>query len=348
MEKSEIDKNKILLILCLVASLAMCAYLICSLVSISKSLKDARAMIENSDVKMKQMEDSIIRGQSQLVSNKEMEKYLSNLGLDAIKKDISTLNGKVDIINVALVKTPGYSGKNIPSTREIPSGKPEIPPLIPCVEDPNQKESGKKYCVNPDKYGYLNKEQELAINEPFKNTIVPFGTTTFKAWEEKPWSLNVFPRTYSVKNVIAEDEDGKSTVYNKFEVEVQGKNYPIEIASSTSMQESKDSEFWFNPKIYLGTGVGVVVTNGVRAEVVPSLEISLFSRGPNKRRTDWSFLNLGIGAHTQNISPVVTISPVNYNVGEPLPLLDNLFIGPAVGVDIEGNISITGGVRVGL
>jgi hypothetical protein len=338
------DKNKLYLSLGLIIAIAMCLYLSCSLISIKKSLDLANATINSYDGKMKQMEDSIIRSQSILVTNSQMEKYLSNLGLDGIKKDIEKLNNKLESVNVVLVKTPGYIGKGITSTGQKPSGNPEIPSKIPCTDTGG----GVITCANPDKFNYLNKEQELSLNETFSSGLVPFGKTSFKAWEEKPWNLQVFPRSYIVKNVVSENEEGETIIYNKFEIEVEGKKYPIDINSSTTVQEPKSSEFWFNPKLYLGTGVGVVVNNEVRAEVVPSVEISFFSYGPNKKHSEWSLLNIGLGAHTQQVSPVVTISPVNYNVGDPLPLLDNLFVGPSIGVDVDGNVSITGGIKVGL
>lgn len=338
------DKNKLFLGLGLIVAVLMCLYLACSLVSINKSLKEAQSMISSSEIKMKQMEDSIIRSQSVLVTSSQMEKYLSDLGLETVKEDLAALKTKINSVNVVFVKSSGFTGRNIPSTGQKPSGKPEVPPVLPCIDNGENK----LVCINPDKFGYLNKEQELSLNEPFPNTAVPFGSTSFKAWEEKPWNLTVFPRSYIVKNVISEKEDGTTAVHNKFEIEVNGKNYPIEINSSTTFQEPKESEFWFNPKLYLSMGVGAVINNEIRAEVVPDLEISLFSYGENKKRSEWSLLSFGVGAHTQELSPVVTVSPVNYNVGEPLPLLDNLFIGPTVGVDIQGNVSITGGVKVGL
>lgn len=343
------DKNKILLIICLIGTVILSVYLTVSLVEMKQSLQDTQSKLDNSSIQMKQLEESIIRSQSSLVTSKQLDKALSNLGLSKIQSDLNTLGAKVDLINVVLVKTPGFYGTNIPSSGQTPGKKPIIPPVLPC-EGTGSSPSGPLPggCINPDKFGYLNNEQLLSLNEPFKGSVVPFGSTSFKAWEQKPWSLEIFPRSYSVKNVVAKDEDGNSIVYNQFEIEVKGKKYPVEIASSTSIQEAPESHFWFNPKVYLGVGVGPTVTPEIRAEVVPSVGVSLFSYGPNKSQSTWSFLGLGVGAHTQELSPVVTISPANYNIGEPIPLLENLFIGPMVSVDIKANVAISGSVQVGL
>jgi hypothetical protein len=336
-----IDKSKILIITSLILSLMLSVYLIVSLVEIKRSMASTQSKLNESCIQMKQLEDSIVRSQSFYVTPDQLDLSLSELGMEDIKKDLDKLNANVEAINTVLVKTPGLVVTKIGSsgTRPKPPSEPQIPLNIPCVEGS---------CVNPDKFNYLNAEQLRSLNEPFNNISVPFGEVTFKAWEEKPWSLKIFPRAYSVNNVISQNEEGDYIVHNQFNIEVDNKKYPIDIINSTTAQKNRESEFWFNPKLYLGVGVGPTIIKTVRAELVPTLEVSLFSYGPHKKQSTWSFLGLGIGAHTQELSPVVSITPVSYNVGEPLPLLDNLFIGPTVSADVNGNVSVTGSVKVGL
>lgn len=335
------DKTKLILVVSLIGTIILLIFLTKSIFEIKSSLNEAKHKLEASSIQMKQLDDSIARSQSSYVTSDQLEKSLSDLGLHAIQADLDRLNAKIDAINIVLISTPGFIGTNIGSTSTKPKPKndPIVPPVIPCTNGE---------CINPDKFNYLNNEQFLAINEPFTDGFVPFGSTSFKAWEQKPWSLNILPRNYSISNVVSQDEDGQMIVYNKFNIEVDGKKYPIKIKDSKTIQELRGSEFWFNPRLQLGVGVGPVVYPKLTAEVVPTLQVSLFSYGPHRRQTTWNFLGLGIGMHTQNPSPVVSISPVNYNIGEPLPLLENLFIGPTLSVDISGNISIAGSVQVGL
>lgn len=340
-EDNSMDKTKAILIVSLIATVILSIFLIKSLFEIKSSLLEAKKQLEFSNVQMKQLENSIVRSQSSYVTSDQLDKMISSIGMDAIRGDLSRLDAKVDSINIMLTSTPGFNGTNIGSTgtKPKPGSDPKIPPEVIC-------ENGK--CINPDKFNYLNNEQFLSINEPFTEGFVPFGNTTFKAWEQKPWNLKIFPRNYIVSNVISQDENGQTIVHNKFDIEVDGKKYPIKINESKTVQELRGSEFWFNPRLQLGLGVGPTIYKSLTAEVIPTLQVSLFSYGPHKRQTTWNFLGLGIGVHTQNPSPTISISPVNYNIGEPLPLLENLFIGPTLSVDVSGNISVAGSVQVGL
>jgi hypothetical protein len=341
MNSEKIDKTKIILIACILFLLGILIFLTCSVREIKQSLKESQEKLATNTIQMKDLEDSIKRSQSSYVTQGSLEKSLSELGMDKVKEDLDSLDAKLVAINKILTKTPGLYITNVPSTgsKPKPPSEPFIPPQLPCV-------SGT--CPNPDVYGYLNNEKILSIDEPFENMAVPFGKTSFKAWQEKPWTLQIFPRGYHVSNVLSQNEDGQYIVHNKFEIEVEGKKYPVKISESTTTQEVNDSEFWFNPKLYLGIGAGVTVTPELRAEVVPSLNVSMFSYGPNKKESTFSMLGVGISAHTQNLAPAISISPVNYNVGEVLPLIDNLFIGPTVAIDTNANVSISGSVQVGL
>ena len=335
------DKTKAVLVVSLIATIILSIFLVKSLFEIKSSLLETQKQVEFSNLQMKQLENSIIRSQSSYVTPQQLDKALSGIGMEAIRSDLDRLGAKIDSINVVLISTPGFNGTNIGSTgsKPRPGTDPKIPPEIPCEDNK---------CINPDKFNYLNNEQFLSINEPFTEGFVPFGSTSFKAWEEKPWSLKILQRNYIINNVVSQDENGQTIVHNKFDIEVDGKKYPVKIKESKTIQEVRGSEFWFNPRIQLGLGVGPTVYKSLTAEVIPTLQVALFSYGPHKRQTTWNFLGLGLGMHTQKLSPTISISPVNYNLGEPLPLLENLLIGPTLSIDIAGNISIAGSVQVGL
>ena len=339
MEQQKDNNTKYILIFAVIALLILCGWLISSLMSLKESSLEMQKKIATSSLQMKELEDSIVRSQSLYVTSEYLDQSLEDFNIPAIKKDLEDLNAKLFAINKILISTPGFYASNIPSTSTKPRPGPQTPENIPCIQG---------VCINPDKFNYLKSEQGLEINEPFSNLSVPFGTTSFKAWEEKPWSLQIFPRNYHSTTALSQDEEGNYIVHNKFEVEVKGRKYPISIQESKTLQQVSESEFWFNPKLYLGTGIGVNVTPELRAEVVPSVGVSLLSYGPNKKQSTFSFLNVGLGAHTQELSPAVVISPINYNVGEPLPLLDNLFVGPSVAIDVNANVSVSASVQVGL
>jgi len=85
--------------------------------------------------------------------------------------------------------------------------------------------------------------------------------------------------------------------------------------------------WWWNPHIDL---LGGLVVTGEPA-VVPHVEVgvSVMSYGKTADDMTWRFLRVGIGAvGLDELS--LSISPVMYNVGKPLPLISNLWITPTV------------------
>ncbi len=46
----------------------------------------------------------------------------------------------------------------------------------------------------------------------------------------------------------------------------------------------------------------------------------------------WRFLDIGVGGNKEGMS--LALTPVSYNLGETLPVISNLFIGPYIGWEI--------------
>jgi len=289
--------------------------------------------IQQSVVEQKDIGDGIIRAQSSYLTKEDLDKLIKaqGLNLDAIRKDLSSLSADVKAINITNVVTPGYDGRFIPV-----SGTGDPNPTPPKPNDPVL-----------DKYGYFAKTQELKLDEPFnKDLSVPFGITGFSAWQDKPWSLKVYPRSYDVTTVIGQDQEGRHYAYSKFQIEVEGKKYVVPITTAKIEEEYPSPKFFFNPRLYLGLDGGAILTPPVRAEITPSVGVSLFSYGKTKITPDWSFLTIGVGYATQTQNGVLILSPVNYNVGKVIPLMSNFQIGPSISVDVKGNIGLYFGGRV--
>lgn len=311
-------------------------------VYISFLRNDLNKAQENTTIAMKQLEEGIVRSESSYTNQDGLEKTLKDFSvkMDVIQKDLDQLDANMQSINVVQARTPGYTGTNLASTGTKPNPSPN--PNLPTCKD------GK--CSDP--YGYLSNEQEMKLFEPLDNkTQVPLGNVSFKAWQEKPWNVKIFPREYQIVNVISEDDDGRQIVHNQFMIKEDGKTYQVPITAKT-VQKIKEGQFHFNPRLYLGVNAGATVYPQIAPTVMPQLEVSLFSYGESKYRPLWNFLNLGLGLHMQPVDgtvlPALTLSPVNYNLGAPLPLVDNLFIGPNISMDTSGNLAVTAGIKVGL
>lgn len=289
--------------------------------------------IETSVVESKELSEGVVRAQSSYVTKKDLERLIKEQDLDLgeIKRDLRKLGADVGAINTITVVTPGYVGNNIPTT-DVGDPNPDAPkPGQPVV----------------DQYGYLQATQWLSLTEPFSDdTKLPFGRAGFSAWQEKPWSLEVLPREYSSVTVLGQNEDGRHYAYSRFQIEVDGKTYTVPIEDARIVEEYPSPKFHFNPRLYLGIDGGVITNPPTHAEVTPNLGLSFFSYGKTKTSPQWSFLTVGVGYATQTQAPVVMVAPVNYNVGKPIPLIDNFHVGPSVSVDVDGNIGLYLGGRV--
>lgn len=303
-------------------------------------ISNRQATIESSLVAQKELADNIMRSMSQYASKADVEQFAKdqNVNLDAIKKDLETLNANLVAVNNVIVNSKSQTGTGQSSTHVTPNPDPPKP------IDPN----------NPDPYGYLSHRQEFELNEQFDNVAVPFGKVGFSAWKDKPWDYNIQARTYSLTNTIGTDENQRHYVYNKVTVKVGGKDYDLKIASAQTKEELPDAKFSFwNPRLYLGMdgGVRIATVPGagpVRGEASPNVNLSIMSYGRYKNQPDISVLQVGVGYGIDAQRPNLSLTPIMYNIGKSIPLMNNLYVGPTVHVNTGGDVAVMGGVRVGL
>lgn len=302
-------------------------------VKTQKDISDRQAAIDKSIVEMKQLGDGIVRSQTQYVSKDDLNKFADSIGLNmnTIINDLKNFNATVDGINHTTAITPGYHGTSLGSSGIRPGDN--TAPIL----------------AGTDPYGYLKNIQLFRLSEPVGNNVsVPFGQATFSAWQAKPWGLEVYPRDYSITTVIGVDNEGKHYTYNKFTITTEDKTYEIPVKSSKFEEIYPSASFSFNPRIYLGVSGGATVNHTPHTEMTPVLSVFLFSYGKTKTTPNWAAFGLGLGYETQQSRPVAAITPITYNVGRHIPLLNNLHIAPTVTIDSKGSIGILGGVYVGL
>lgn len=89
----------------------------------------------------------------------------------------------------------------------------------------------------------------------------------------------------------------------------------------------KRSFSWWNPKIDL-TAAGAITTK-LDGDFQADVGVSLSSWGFTKNDITLRFFRFGVGYMDKNAT--LSFSPVAYNIGEPIPLVSNLWITPAVG-----------------
>ena len=87
----------------------------------------------------------------------------------------------------------------------------------------------------------------------------------------------------------------------------------------------EDKEKGFDWNLRLGFGGVLTLT-----DVFSGLDLSLASYGRTKRDIDWRFISLGIGGNTSVLYGY--FKPVEYNIGNFIPIVKNLFAGPLIGM----------------
>lgn len=328
--------TKILLFMLGLAVVCMAGFIVYKEIDNSRRTSELQRAV----VEQKQLLDNITRAQSEYASRKNIEEFAKqqNINLDVIKKDLESLNARIIAISSSSATSRSQNGNNIPSTGHSPNTNPN--PIDPKIPDP---------------YGYLKNTQHLKINETFwtindKLVKVPFGEVGFSAWQLDPWSLKIPERKYTMTSVLGQDESGRHYSYSKLNIEVNGEIYDVQLQEVKFLEEYPSSKFhWLNPKLYMFANGGVGISKlPVQGEFTPGLSISLISYGRTKTSPDLTILPVGVGYGVINKSLEFTLSPIQYNIGKNLPLMNNTYVGPVVGLNIQGNVMVGVGLSVGL
>lgn len=302
-------------------------------------LKKVQA-IENSIIEMKQLQDNIVRNESKYVTDKQLKDFAKDAKIDLkpIEDDLKELNAQIKGINKVTAITPGGSFNALPSTSTKPR-LDEVPETAKCPDGSS--------VACPDRFGYLKSTQLLDLYEPLSNgKKIPWGQAGFSAWKEKPWNYSVLPRKYTSTNVISIDEDGRHFVHSKMYVETDGKVEDLPIYEAKFVEKYPESKFRFNPALYIGMDAGI--SDSVEFDSYPGLTLSLFNYGKFKDRSDWTFLSVGMGYAIVNDRFIFTLNPVNYNISNHIPLVNNLYAGPSIALDFDKNVYLSLGIHVGL
>jgi hypothetical protein len=288
--------------------------------------------IEQNVVLQKQLVDGIVRSQASWATREDVEGLIKNSGLNlkAIQKDLDKLNADVSTINIAVATSQGQRGNNVPT---IPGSVVNPNPVDPA---------------NPDPFGYVKRQQTLSLNERFGTTELPIGSVGFSAWQKEPWNYDIKAREYHLNTVIGTDENERQYFYNKFVIKIDGKDYTVPIQSAVTEQVYPESKFsWWNPRLFLGIGGGLNITQ-MQGEFSPNISVSFMSYGRYKTQPDFSILGVGTGYGTISRKLQLILTPVTYNVGQHIPLMNNTYLGPSIYIGLDGGVSFMVDAKVGL
>ncbi len=286
--------------------------------------------LQQTIVEMKSLQDGTTRSEAKFVSEKNLKQTITDQKIDVkeVEKDLKSFKAEIKTIDVVKVITPGKVQTTIPSTQIVENVNPQ----------PTDKDS----------FHYLLNRQVLLLSEPIGKINVPFGNVGFSAWQKDPWDVSIFPRKYILSTVIGQDEEGTDYTYHKMLIETENKTFEIPITEAKIVQTVPKSKFYFNPKLALGVAGGISLTAVPEPEIEPFVEITLSSYGRSKTNNEWLFGGIGIGYQTIAKEMDLHVTPVRYNVGYKLPLIDNLNVGPSVSINTKGEFVVYFGISAGL
>jgi hypothetical protein len=159
---------------------------------------------------------------------------------------------------------------------------------------------------------------------------------------KKLWKTGTYPIKFETDIIETEQPSGKYSRYVELNItnnqmkETKGNRYPLKITDvKWAKNPIKTKRFFlWNPRL----AFQALFTNEIFA---PSLDISLASYGRTKRDMDWRFIIPSIGATNKydSTEAVFGFTPIQWNFGNIVPLVENAFIGPTIAWDTEGEVS---------
>lgn len=316
-------------------------------------LQEQQLLLNNKIIEMKTIGDDIVRSQTSYVTKKDLEKFSKDIDLDIVKKDLDDLDASIIGISRILASSAGEKKTGLISY--IVYQKTDPPQPTDPIPGPDNicKDDKKSWCVSGATSGYLENAQVLSLSEKFKQSQIPIGTVTFKAWKDKPWDIDILKRDYNITSVLSTDTNGKHYLHHKFMIKSGDKEQAVNIDNAEFVETLPDSQWeWWNPKIGMGVSAGVSIPTtgladkGVSGSFAPSIYISPFSYGKTKIKPDIIVGQVGVGFEAINKSAQFSLSPIMYNIGASTQVINNTYIGPTVSVDTNSNVMLGGTLMV--
>jgi hypothetical protein len=278
------------------------------------TISDCRKGSNNKQVEIlqKQLDAYTMRSSNETVTKEYLDSVIkgSKINISKLEDDMSSLNSKLDSMNqVKIISVPQYI-KEVNSTKQEP--KPDTQPI--------EKKDDQ----------YMKNKQILDLYENFGISKVPIGNTSFSAWKNSPWDYNIYGRNYTITNVITKTDEDKTIVYNKFNIEVEGKTYEVPITSSKTIQTNPKSSFKLYPKLFLEYSSGISSDRNLNNAV--GLMISPIQYGQSKFNPKFVFASIGAGYSNNGLN--IIFSPVMYKI-DVVDFIKNVYIGPITSINMS-------------
>jgi hypothetical protein len=275
------------------------------------------------DVRHKMLTDSLQRAETNRVSREELEDFAveSRLQIQKVRADLNSLGADLRAIASTKAGTTTVVHKHYPSDVSTPSGS-EVPI---CEED------GRPIDV----HGYTKRVETRHLED---SNGMRVADVSFEAAEEDPWTSRVHAIQYTINNAIGQNRDGTFILHTELlaESEAQpGETFRIDGVESRMLQIPEEVNFeWWDPALMLSVALGIAVHPDIDLAASLALQGMIMSYG------DWRFIGISVGFDAWNRSFFASFIPFMYNVGSPIPVLSDLWLGAYVGIDHRTNVSV--------
>lgn len=313
-----------------------------------KNLKEENQNLRTQITEFQILTDTLIRSSTSWATKNDLKDQLKLLltkaELDALKKDMDKLNSDLMVVG----KTVGRIEKKIKTLEESDSE----------IEDTDTSD----VVVCPDG-GLIDTHEytrKIQVKELEDSNSAPVAEVQFDASKDKPWNYTVHQKDYKIVTVIGKEDSGQLSFHHKLTYSVPEKTgekeYPISVISSDYKQlELKNKMFWLNPTLDVGIFAGGTVygfaegpgRNSILSTGV-DVGISLSSYGETKADSWLKLFRFGLGYNMERQAGQLSLAPVTFNVGKPLPLITNLYIIPFVAIDTAGGLTLNLGLGLQL
>lgn len=228
---------------------------------------------------------------------------------------------------------------------QIPQSKPvpiQVPPSSTEVPLPEglHLTPGHYYFVHNNN---VDSAQALdlggAFSVPYSDDRIDITTALFTIQDKSNLTLPSYQTGYSLhlklRGQIVETinpKGEKNTYAELYEIDKDGNDKgKFQLTNFTTVsndQRKKHFQLW-NPHIDAGVIGGF---NGA-LQLGGSIGVSVMSYGLTDNDLTWRFIRPGVALTGKGAA--IDFSPVLYNIGEPLPLVSNLWVGPYINYDFK-------------
>ena len=273
------------------------------------------------------LSESLTRAQSERVSASELKDKINGLITDnqVLKEDLRELRARPTSV-----------------TQVIASTGEEATVVWGGSED---TESGGDKDVVPLELQYRTPGGLLVAKHFYQPDVPSFEATTMELRVESD-------------TVVSTTRKGAVVSHTQLTITSSGDPTPVNLEiteANVTYVSPQDRIFQVAPHLNIGLSVGGDFVNGPAGLVGANGGISIFAWGRTESDNTLRFLNIrgevgyrsGINTESGNLYGGVGIDPVLVNVGEPLPLLSDLYLGAGPTLTVYGSPDKNGPPQVG-